>query len=147
MPRRKADETHGSFHLTRRKEVYFIPVPSGRPNGRSRSRNRKSSLDGGWTIYVWLLPRRFVSCSLLVRLYLQVIVVTKKLCPIEVEYKLVQNNKNEMAKLAKDNAKSTHFYPEEQGQEEHPVGLWSNNDSDASSSDGWTKFDQPIIYL
>jgi sphingosine kinase len=74
------------------------------------------------------------------------LVVTKKLCPVDIEYKLVNSDKVQMAKSARDNVKNTHFYPE--GQEEHADGLpWLNSVSDASSSEGWTKFDHPVMYL
>lgn len=73
-------------------------------------------------------------------------VVTKNICPIEVEYKLVEGNKQKMISVGKENAAKAHFYEEDASAQDHDTALpWSEPIED--KSEGWTKFDKPIIYL
>ncbi|KAG8806967.1 sphinganine kinase lcb4, partial [Serendipita sp. 399] len=74
-------------------------------------------------------------------------VITKKLCPIEIEYKLVESNKVDMATTIKSKSKETHFYEEENEMDGINQNLPWAAESDSSSSDGWTKFDKPVMYL
>lgn len=75
------------------------------------------------------------------------VVISKKHCPIEVEYQLVDNDKHRMATAARDNATKTHFHEEEENTatgEDDGALPWHKPEE---KSDGWVKYDKPIIYL
>lgn len=72
--------------------------------------------------------------------------MTKKLCPIEVEYKLVESDKQKMLAAGKASAKISHFYEEDTTVESEEIPLPWTKPVEATS-EGWTKFDKPIIYL
>jgi sphingosine kinase len=74
--------------------------------------------------------------------------MSKKRCPIEVEYKLVDDDKYRMAKIAREIFGNTHFHDEEGkvAMEEDGSSLpWTKPVEEKSES--WTKYDKPIIYL
>ncbi|KAG8755282.1 sphinganine kinase lcb4 [Serendipita sp. 396] len=75
-------------------------------------------------------------------------VISKKLCPVEIEYKLVESNKIEMATTAKSKFKDTHFYNDEDDEMEDVAQSlpWEVN-GESSSSEEWTKFENPVMYL
>jgi hypothetical protein len=73
-------------------------------------------------------------------------VLSKKICPIEVEYKLLEADKAVMATDLKQRARQTHFYEEETESEEPGPLPWLEGDKPLDS-EGWTKFEKPIIYL
>jgi hypothetical protein len=68
------------------------------------------------------------------------------MCPIEVEYKLVEADKTAMAIALKQKAKQAHFYEEDTEPEEPEPLPWLEGDKPLDS-EGWTKFEKPIIYL
>lgn len=75
------------------------------------------------------------------------IVISKKICPIEVEYKLVEGDKAAMVATLKKKTNETHFHEEEVVESEEPQPLpWLTGDKPLDT-EGWTKFEKPIIYL
>jgi hypothetical protein len=73
--------------------------------------------------------------------------VTKKRCPIEVEYKLVDDDKHRMAKNAREIVSNTHFYDEEKVATEEGGGALPWTKPVEERPERWTKYDKPIIYL
>jgi hypothetical protein len=73
--------------------------------------------------------------------------VSKKRCPIEVEYKLVDDDKHRMAKNARENASNTHFYEEEEKVTAEEGGVLPWTKPVEEKSEIWMKYDKPIIYL
>jgi len=72
-------------------------------------------------------------------------VVSKKQCPVEVEYKLIDGDKHRMATNAKSNATRDHFC--EEGEEESTEEMLPWVKPVGETSEGWVKFDKPIIYV
>ncbi|CAG7846122.1 Sphingoid long chain base kinase 4 {ECO:0000250/UniProtKB:Q12246} Short=LCB kinase 4 {ECO:0000250/UniProtKB:Q12246}; {ECO:0000250/UniProtKB:Q12246}; AltName: Full=Sphinganine kinase 4 {ECO:0000305} [Serendipita indica DSM 11827] len=73
-------------------------------------------------------------------------VVSKKICPVEIEYRLVQSDKVQMAASAKTSVHETHFHEDEDMHDENHKLPWHADDDEPEGTDGWTKFEKPVMY-
>jgi hypothetical protein len=79
------------------------------------------------------------------------LVVSSQATPIEVELKIVNNNKDHLVKMSKDSADvSHHVNPVDHdnwGDEHHLPPLLHTGPAHRGETEGWTKFEGDILYV
>ncbi|PVF95594.1 hypothetical protein CPB86DRAFT_863699 [Serendipita vermifera] len=101
-----------------------------------------ADLDLGTEHLRWMSDARFVVG------YLRG-VVTKKVSPIEIEYILVEDDKNKMLETGKSQGRGTHFVGEESTLDLEAPLPWQQDDRhpQASQEGEWKRLDKQILYV
>jgi hypothetical protein len=67
---------------------------------------------------------------------------------VEIEYKLVEDDKKKMVEAAKSRGKATYFVEEGTDDLEAPLPWLKDGKNHQSARDGeWQKYDKPILYI